>query len=96
MSANKGDLIKHVALYNGITQKDAKQIVESTLDFIMDQNANGEKVRLMGFGTFEPRVRKAHKGVNPQTGESMMIKETITPRFRPGKAYRERVKKQAE
>lgn len=92
MSANKGDLIKHVALYNGLTQKDAKQVVETTLEFIMDQTANGEKVLLMGFGTFEPKVRKAHKGVNPQTREEMMIKETITPKFKPGKDYKDRVK----
>jgi len=93
MTTNKGDLIKHVAMYNGLTQKDAKQIVESTLDFIMDQTANGEKVLLMGFGTFEPKLRKAHKGVNPQTGEEMIIKETITPKFKPGKDYREKIKK---
>lgn len=93
MTTNKGDLIKHVAMYNGLTQKDAKQIVESTLDFIMDQTANGEKVLLMGFGTFEPKLRKAHKGVNPQTGEEMVIKETITPKFKPGKDYREKIKK---
>lgn len=93
MTTNKGDLIKHVAMYNGLTQKDAKQIVESTLDFIMDQTANGEKVLLMGFGTFEPKLRKTHKGVNPQTGEEMVIKETITPKFKPGKDYREKIKK---
>jgi len=93
MSVNKGDLTKHIALYNGITQKDAKQIVESTFDFIMDQTAAGEKVTLMGFGTFESRVRKAHKGVNPQTGEEMMIGETVTPKFKPGKEYRSRIKK---
>lgn len=92
MTANKGDLVKHVALYNGLTQKEAKKIVETTLDFIMDQTANGEKVLLMGFGTFEPKRRKAHKGVNPQTGEEMMIEETITPKFKPGKGFKDRVK----
>lgn len=93
MSANKSDLIKHVALYNGLTQKDAKQIVETAFDFIIDQNADGEKVVIMGFGTFEPRIRKAHKGVNPQTGEEMLIDETVTPKFKAGKEYKKRVSK---
>lgn len=95
MAANKGDLVKHVALYNGLTQKEAKQVVETTLDFIMDQAANGEKVLLMGFGTFESKVRKAHKGINPQTGEEMLIDETTTPKFKPGKEFKDRVKNNA-
>lgn len=94
MAANKSELVEHVALYNGITQKQAKPIVESIFDFIMEQNANGESVKLMGFGTFEPKVRKGHKGVNPQTGEEIWIDETITPKFKPGKDYKEKVKKQ--
>lgn len=91
MAANKSDLIEHVALYNAITKKEAKVIVESVFEFIMTQNENGEKVKIMGFGSFEPKTRPAYNGINPQDGTDIVIPQNILPKFRPGKDYRDRL-----
>ena len=75
---NKGELIDTV--------------VSATVDTVVDTVANGEKVTLVGFGSFEPRDRKARDGRNPKTGEVIKIPATTIPAFSAGKACKERVK----
>jgi len=70
---NKTELINAVAERSGLTKKAANDAVEAVLESITNALANGEKVTLVGFGTFEVRERAARKGVNPATGEPIDI-----------------------
>lgn len=90
---NKSELIAKVAEKTGLTKKAAGDSVEAVLSTIEEALANGEKVTLVGFGTFEVRDRAARKGVNPATGESIDIAATRVPAFKSGKALREAVAK---
>ena len=67
---NKGELIDAVAAKAEVSQRDANAIVTDAIEAIMETVASGEKVTLVGFGSFEPRERKAREGRNPQTGKS--------------------------
>lgn len=88
---NKGELVDQVAKKAGVTKKAAEQIVTATVDTIMETVADGEKVTLVGFGTFEPRDRKAREGRNPKTGDKMEIPATTVPAFSAGKMFKEKV-----
>ncbi len=88
---NKGELVDQVAKKAGVTKKAAEQIVTATVDTIMETLADGEKVTLVGFGTFEPRDRKAREGRNPKTGDKMEIPATTVPAFSAGKLFKEKV-----
>jgi DNA-binding protein HU-beta len=88
---NKGELVDQVAKKAGVTKKDAEQIVSATINTIMESVADGEKVTLVGFGTFEPRARKAREGRNPKTGDKMEIPATTVPAFSAGKLFKEKV-----
>lgn len=89
---NKSDLINSVAEKSELTKKDATKAVDAVLETIMDTLKDGEKVQLIGFGTFEVRDRAARKGRNPQTGEEIQIPASKVPAFRAGKALRDAVK----
>jgi len=67
-------------------------VVSATIDTVMETVSEGEKVTLIGFGSFEPRDRKARDGRNPKTGEVIKIPATTVPAFSAGKAFKERVK----
>ncbi|MEL6139238.1 MAG: HU family DNA-binding protein [Cyanobacteria bacterium J06628_6] len=88
---NKGELIDAVAEAAGVSKKDADAVVSATIESIMAAVADGEKVTLVGFGTFEARDRKAREGRNPKTGETMTIPATTVPAFSAGKGFKERV-----
>jgi DNA-binding protein HU-beta len=88
---NKGELVDQVAKKAGVTKKAAEQIVSATIDTVMESVADGEKVTLVGFGTFEPRARKAREGRNPKTGDKMEIPATTVPAFSAGKLFKEKV-----
>ncbi len=90
---NKTDLIAAVAEKNDITKKDSEKIVSAVLDTIIESIANGEKVQLVGFGTFERKTRQARVGVDPRTHEPTNIPEKKVPAFKPGKAFKEAVDK---
>jgi len=77
---------------SGLTKKAANDAVEAVLESITNALANGEKVTLVGFGTFEVRERAARKGVNPATGEPIDIPAAKVPAFKAGKALRDAVK----
>ncbi|RKX56997.1 MAG: integration host factor [Thermotoga sp.] len=89
---NKKELVDKVAKKAGAKKKDVKKIIDTTIGVISDALAKGEKVQLVGFGSFEVRKAAARRGVNPQTKEPINIPERKVPKFRPGKALKEKVK----
>ncbi|PEY41214.1 DNA-binding protein [Bacillus cereus] len=89
---NKTELIKNVAQTAEISQKEATAVVQSVVESITNTLAAGEKVQLIGFGTFEVRERAARTGRNPQTGEEMQIAASKVPAFKAGKELKEAVK----
>ena len=90
---NKAELISSVAEEAEITKKDAEKAVNSVLKCIEMALAKGEKVQLVGFGTFDIKYRKARKGRNPQTGEEIDIEAANVPVFKAGKDLRDAVEK---
>lgn len=89
---NKTELIKNVAQNAEISQKEATVVVQAVVESITNTLAAGEKVQLIGFGTFEVRERAARTGRNPQTGEEMQIAASKVPAFKAGKELKEAVK----
>ena len=90
---NKTELVAAIAAKTKCTKRAAEMTVEALLDTFTAELAKGEKVQLIGFGTFEVRARKARKGRNPQSGEALDIPAANLPVFTPGKALKEAVKK---
>lgn len=91
---NKAELIAAVAEKTGFTKKDAEGAVNATVDVIEEALINGEKVQLIGFGTFEVRQRKARTGRNPRKpGETIEIAASKAPVFKAGKALKDSVNK---
>ena len=90
--ANKADLIDGVASKTGLTKKDATSAVEALFDVVTETLADGERVQVTGFGSFEVRDRAARKGRNPQTGEEIEIPATKVPAFKAGKGLKDAVK----
>jgi DNA-binding protein HU-beta len=90
-TVNKSDLINSVAEATGLTKKIASDCLEATLSAITEALARGEKVTLVGFGTFEVRDRAAKKGVNPVTKAVIDIPASKSPAFKPGKQLKESV-----
>jgi DNA-binding protein HU-beta len=86
---NKNELIARVATDTQMTKADVQRVIEATLDATKKCVKKGEEVRLIGFGTFVRAKRNARKGRNPQTGKEIQIKAHWTPRFRPGKEFKE-------
>lgn len=89
---NKTELIQGVAEKSGLTKKDSEKAVNAILESIMDAVSAGDKVQLIGFGTFESRERAAREGRNPSTGETINIPATKVPAFKAGKAFKDMVK----
>lgn len=90
--ANKAELVERVAKKTNLTKKDVTATVEALFESIEEFLAEGDKVQVIGFGTFEVRARAARKGRNPQTGEEIKIKATKVPGFKAGKALKDAVK----
>ena len=90
---NKSDLIAAIAAKTGETKKGAEAAVNAFVDVITESLAKGEKVQLVGFGSFEVRKRAARKGRNPQTKEEIKIPASKAPVFKAGKALKETVNK---
>jgi DNA-binding protein HU-beta len=93
LSLNKSELISKVAEAAGLTKKVAGEAIEATLEAITNALVNGEKVTLVGFGTFEVRDRAAKRGVNPVTKEPIDIPASKNPAFKAGKQLKEAVSK---
>lgn len=90
---NRAELIAKVAEKAEITKKDADKAVSAVFESIEDALAEGDKVALIGFGTFEVRERAARVGRNPRTGEEITIEATKAPAFKAGKQLKDRVAK---
>lgn len=88
---NKAELIGSVAEKAGMSKKDAEKAVNAVFASVSDALAKGEKVQLVGFGTFEVRERAARTGRNPQTGEEIQIAASRVPAFRAGKVLKDSV-----
>ena len=88
---NKGELVDAIAEKATVTKKQADAVLSAALETIIDAVSGGDKVTLVGFGSFEPRPRKAREGRNPKTGEAMTIPATVVPAFSAGKLFKEKV-----
>jgi len=88
---NKGELVDTVAEKAQVTKKQADAVLSAALDTIIEVVAGGDKVTLVGFGSFEPRERKAREGRNPKTGDKMEIPATKVPAFSAGKSFKDKV-----
>lgn len=88
---NKSELVANVAEKTGLTKKDAEKAVGAVFETISETLVAGEKVQLIGFGTFEVRDRKERQGQNPQTKKPIVIPATKVPAFKAGKTLKEAV-----
>lgn len=93
---NKTELVKALAEKAEITQKDAAKVLDAVVETIQEALAKGEKVQIIGFGSFEVRDRKERKVISPATGEEILVPATKVPAFKPGKSLKEAVAAQAK
>ena len=83
---NKTELVAAMAKDTNLSKKDVEAVLKSFIDVVTDELKKGEKIQLVGFGTFEVSTRAAREGRNPQTGETMTIEASKSPKFKAGKA----------
>lgn len=88
---NRADLISEIANTTGQTKKVAGETFNAAVEIIMEEISHGNKVQIMGFGTFELRTRKKRTGRNPATGEEIKIPAKNVPVFKPGAEFKNRV-----
>lgn len=86
---NKLELIQEVSERTGLAKKDAEKAVNAVLDTVADTLAQGDKVQLIGFGSFETKTREARMGRNPKTKEAIEIPASRQPVFKPSKALKD-------
>ncbi|MBQ7677012.1 MAG: HU family DNA-binding protein, partial [Lachnospiraceae bacterium] len=86
---NKAELVAAMADKAGISKKDAESALKAFTDVVAEELKKGEKIQLVGFGTFEVSKRAARTGRNPQTGEEMKIAASVAPKFKAGKALKD-------
>ncbi|KAJ50822.1 DNA-binding protein HU-beta [Clostridium tetanomorphum] len=90
---NKSELITSMAEKSKLTKKDAELALKAFIESVEETLERGEKVQLVGFGTFETRKRAARIGRNPKTKEEINIPESTVPVFKPGKEFKDKVNK---
>ncbi len=90
---NKTELVAAIAAETGSSKKDAEAAVKAFVNVVTKQLKKGDKVQLVGFGSFEVTKRAARQAINPQTKEPMKIKASKAPKFKPGKALKDAVNK---
>ena len=90
---NKVELIAQIAEKSGLSKKDAEKALAAVIDTITEAVSNGDKVQLVGFGSFEVKHRAARTGRNPKTKETITIPASNTPAFKAGKALKDAVAK---
>jgi DNA-binding protein HU-beta len=89
---NKTDLVNNIAQKSGLSKKDVEAVLNGFLGEVTDALSTGDKVQLIGFGTFETRKRSGRTGRNPQTGTTINIPESNVPAFKAGNKLKEAVK----
>ena len=90
---NKTELINSMAEKCNLTKKDTEAALKAFTETVMETLAQGDKIQLVGFGTFETRERAAREGRNPRTKETINIPASTVPVFKAGKEFKERVNK---
>ena len=88
---NKSELVAAIAEKTELSKKDAEKALKAFTDVVAEELKKGEKIQLVGFGTFEVSERAAREGRNPQTGEVMKIDACKAPKFKAGKALKDAV-----
>ena len=88
---NKTELVAAMAEQTNLSKKDAEAALKAFIDVVSEELKKGEKVQLVGFGTFEVSERAAREGRNPQTGETMTLAACKAPKFKAGKALKDAV-----
>ena len=87
----KSQLIARIAEESGLKKADAEKFLDAFIAVVKDVWATGDKLQLVGFGTFETKVRAAKTGVNPATGEKIEIAASRVPSFKPGKSLKDEI-----
>jgi len=90
---NKGEFIDRLAARANLTKKEARGMVDSMLGLIEETLLEGEELKLVGFGKFAVRARKASSRINPQTKKPIQVSAKVVPLFKPGKELKRRVEK---
>ena len=88
---NKTELVSAIAENAGLTKKDSEKVLKAFVEVVTEELQKGEKVQLVGFGTFEVSERPAREGINPQTKEKIEIAASKAPKFKAGKALKDAV-----
>ena len=88
---NKTELVAAIADKSGIAKKDAEKALSAFIATVATELKKGEKIQLVGFGTFEVRERAAREGINPQTGKKIQIAASKNPVFKAGKALKDSI-----
>lgn len=88
---NKTEFISAIAEKAELSKKDAEKALKAFTDVVEEELKKGEKIQLVGFGTFEVSERAAREGRNPQTGETMKIEACKAPKFKAGKALKDAI-----
>ncbi len=86
---NKTELVAAISEKSGLTKKDSEKALVAFVDSVQDALKGGDKVQLVGFGTFEVKQRAARTGINPQTKKPVKIKASKAPAFKAGKAFKD-------
>ncbi len=90
---NKGEFIDRLSDRTDLTKKEARKLLDSVLDLIQETLLQGEEVKLVGFGKFAVRARKASSRINPQTRRPIQVAAKVVPLFRPGKELKRQIEK---
>ena len=88
---NKAELVAAMAAKTELSKKDSEKALKAFIDVVTEELTKGEKIQLVGFGTFEVSERAAREGRNPQTGETMTIAACKAPKFKAGKALKDAI-----
>lgn len=88
---NKTELVAAIAENAELSKKDSEKALKAFIDVVTNELKKGEKIQLVGFGTFEVIERAAREGRNPLTGAKMQIKASKAPKFKAGKALKDAV-----
>ena len=88
---NKTELVAAIAKKTELSKKDAEKALKAFTDVVAEELKKGEKIQLVGFGTFEVSERAAREGRNPKSGETMLIAASKSPKFKAGKALKDLV-----
>ena len=90
---NKAELVAAIAAKTELSKKDSEKALKAFIDVVSEELKKGEKVQLVGFGTFEVAKRAAREGRNPQTGKAMKIAASKAPKFKAGKSLKDEINK---